>query len=116
MEKYLDKNEEKNCGPNQKYDLNNNENDYKQNEFKHDEENNGVDFILKESGIYSNKIEEERNPINKENEGVFPEIKQNQENFNIIYFNFPIRLVYAFFKIFKVYLKLIFILNSGWIL
>lgn len=36
---------------------------------------------LKEPGIYNDKIEEGRNPINKENGGVFPEIKQNQESY-----------------------------------
>ena len=36
---------------------------------------------LKEPGIYNDKIEEGRNPINKENGGVFPEIKHNQESY-----------------------------------
>ena len=81
MKENWDNNEEKNFDPNQKNDLNSNKNDFKQKEFKHNDEKNGDDFILKEPGIYNDKIEKGRNPINKENGGVFPEIKHNQESY-----------------------------------
>ena len=45
MKEYLDNNEEKNFDPNQKNDSNSNKNDFKQKEFKHNDEKNGDDFI-----------------------------------------------------------------------